>query len=678
MLAAFGSSPPGNLRMATNEAWLWVTAACLFTSTRILLTSLSVRQCMLGLLVVCGCGLSVHGMHQYFVSLPQNRAEYLRDPEAVLRDAMLDAPPGSAERMVFENRLMDGGPTATFALANSLAAVLLVSVIFAGGILAFCWGKLHPFQRVGWAMIVLLCAGCLMAARSRSATLAMLIASVLLLIAASRVLGRRHRVLGWGLFGVLATGGAGALFLALFGNREWFEEAPTSLAFRFQYWRSTWQMVLDHPLYGAGPGNFQSIYERYRESTATEQIAEPHNLLMETLAASGFIGLALLMLVGLCVLAIAWFRELGDSTERVAEVHEVAPRIDSSAGFLESRSLSRWVWLGAGVAFALVWLLGWISRQPPDLDASLFVVPTFVLVAYLAGSTVGNLSSRDLDIVLAIAMASISIHLMISGGWTVPGVAIVIWLGAGMLARLPGSRVLLGGSGVSLSGRGIAVVAAGLGALLLLWAFSLRPVEQQRIWMARAADAQRRGQLGNANQALQEAVEADPWSAEATLWLADHYRWRLVSDPELPEIRHRWEAALEDSRRRAGEDPAVYRMIGAQQIHLFQKLGRQRDLESASKSFEAALGWSPANQWMFAQMAAIDRAQGDAEAAVRHAEIADSLSRQGGNIERALSRQMVYIPRNLGVAADRGPVRVAADSLLGEPNARPARISDDE
>ena len=51
--------------------------------------------------------------------------------------AGINAPPGSSERMVFANRLMDGGPTATFALANSLAAMLLFGVVLAVGVLRF-------------------------------------------------------------------------------------------------------------------------------------------------------------------------------------------------------------------------------------------------------------------------------------------------------------------------------------------------------------------------------------------------------------------------------------------------------------------------------------------------------------------------------------------------------------
>ena len=239
--------------------------------------------------------MAVHGLHQYFISLPANRAEYQQDPESVLALAGVDAPPGSAERMVFENRLFDGGPTGTFALANSLAAVLLVGVDGRGGRAAVSLAQLARCS-VAWASAAVLCAGCLMAARSRSATLAMsgrlgidvhcFVAVCAAAIRKSLVRGAGGRVARWAW--------ARQIFIALAGNREWFEEAPASLAFRFQYWRSTWQMVLDHPLFGAGPGNFQSIYERYREASATEQIAEPHNFFFETLASGGFVGLGLL------------------------------------------------------------------------------------------------------------------------------------------------------------------------------------------------------------------------------------------------------------------------------------------------------------------------------------------------------------------------------------------------
>lgn len=688
MLSAWASCPPGNLRFATNEAWLWVTGASLFSAVRILSGSVAVRRNLVGLLVICGCGLAVHGMHQSWISLPETRADYRRDPEAVLRAAMLDAPPGSSERMVFENRLMDGGPTATFALANSLAGVLLVTVVIGAGMLAFSWRSMSAIQRMGWMLVVLLCGACLFAARSRSAALAMWIALAVVFIASSRILARRRKLVAWGLSGLLAVGGVGVLALAWLGNREWFEQAPASLAFRLQYWRSTWQLSLDQPWFGAGPGNFQSIYERYREASAMEQIAEPHNLVMETLASGGFVAVALLLLLGISLLASIWLRTNPEPN------HEPLNQVESD------RALGRWVWLGSIASLAMVWLLGWASRHLPDLDASLYVLPAVMGFGWLVVATIDKVASCRLDLIVGIALSALLIHLLVSGGWTIPGVAILVWIAAGMLARLPvASASRLGTSrlvtesptrhavpvpvpvpvlGLVRSERLIGLVTAaiaGMGLLLCLWAVSLRPVERARVLMLRASDGLARGQTQSALQILREAEAADPWSPEASLWISDFYRWQLVREGDTPVRRQQWEAALERAKDRAGEDPAVYRMIGAQQMHVFQCAGETRDLDSAAATFAAALTWSPANQWMFAQVSAIERARGNSDLARRYAATADALSRQGGNIERELSRQLVYVPQQLGAPAQRGPIRVAADRLLFEPKAGQSRNS---
>ena len=671
MLAAFGSSPPGNLRMATNEAWLWVTGACLFTASRRLLTDLHVRQSFAGLLILCGCGLAVHGLHQHWVSLPENRAEYRSDPEEVLRKAGIDAPAGSSERMVFENRLMDGGPTATFALANSLAGVLLTTVVMATGVLLLAWRDLTPLQRWGWASAALLGAACMMAARSRSATLALLFGLGLIVIAASRILKNRRKFVGWSLLTLSALGLGLTFFLARFGNREWFEQAPASLAFRFQYWRSTLRMVMDRPWFGAGPGNFQSIYEQYREAYATEQIAEPHNFVAETLAAGGFPAIALLAAIAIAAAFVVW----GPGALKPQET--AGPNVESSGSTRGpgGRMVARWVWLGALVAWGMVWMLGWISRQPPDLDASLFVIPAVIAFAWLLNASLAKITSRNLDTLIGIAITSIGIHLLISGGWTVPGVAIVIWIFAGLVTRCDepcGRQATVVGWR-----RSLAVVAIGYCLVFLLWTYSLRPVQQQRIWMARAADAQSRGQLAKARRTLDQSVQADPWSPESVLWLADFLRWRLILEGDDTPVRSQWEDALAAAKGRAGEDPALYRMIGAQQLHVFQALGKARDLQAAASTFESAMQWSPSNEWIYAQMAAIDLAEGDEASAALHGEMADSLSRLGGNIERALSRQMIYIPEFAGATARRVPLRIAADQLLGEPNGVPARTSTD-
>ena len=430
MVAAVGTSPPGNLRMATNEAWLWVAAAAIFTAARRLMVDLERRRALLLLLAVGICGLAIHGLHQQFISLPQTRIEYRSDPDKMLAAAGFDAPAGSAERMMFENRLFDGGPTGTFALANSLAALLLVGASGSLGMLRLRWSELPSIARVAWAVASMLCVACLVAARSRSATLTLLLSVVLLFIAGLRVSQTRPRQAIVGLAIIVVLGLTATLGLAVLGNPEWFEAAPASLAFRFQYWRATAAMVCDRPLFGAGPGNFQSIHERYREPSATEQIAEPHNFLVETWASGGFVGLAMLVCLIIAGLAVIWIR--GNRSGGNKDAQSPADCGDSGSG---DSGDCQWLALGAGLGLVMVWLIGLATRLLPDYQAHAFAVPACLVLAVVVWPSMRQLPRADFDLIGSIALAALMIHLLVSGGWTVPGVAMVAWLLFAALTR---------------------------------------------------------------------------------------------------------------------------------------------------------------------------------------------------------------------------------------------------
>lgn len=659
MIAAVASSPPGNLRMATNEVWLWVTAAAIFTAARRLLVDLRTRQALLVLAVVCASGLSVHGWHQQWISFPANRAEYRQDPDRVLRLAGVDAPEGSAERMVFENRLFDGGPSATFALANSLAAVLLIGAVAGVGVLRFQWRILSRWQRIAWTAAALTCASGLIAARSRSATLAMLLGvSMIFVVAAWRQErnSRRHsrRMLIAGLAAVTTTAVIGTGMLAKFGNREWFEQAPASLAFRLQYWQATLRMMADRPWFGAGPGNFQSLYERYRAANTTEQIAEPHNLFFETLASGGWVALGLLAFGIVAGLHWGASQNPEDSVPRAANTESCTTGPTRCEG-------GRWLWLGSAIGLGLIWLIGWASRQPPDFEANLFAVPVAIGSAVVLWPSVRTLTSGHLDQILRVVLVSIVIHLMVAGGWTVPGIASWVWVTAAILTR----KSSAGGADASPPDwRQAVVFGVGLVLLTSLYFLSLRPVEQCRRMMATAALAQSNGQVGKARVSLESAVQSDPWSFEATLWLADFYRWQIVLQGDSVATRKRWEGWLAQAKRRAGENPGVYRQIGTQQLHVYQKFGLRADLDAAADTFRQALRWSPSNQWMTSQMAVIERAVGEDQTAHQLAERARTLSELGGNLERTLSMQQIFVARRIGTAADHGPIREPADQLF--------------
>lgn len=665
-LSAFMTSPPGNLRVATNEAWLWVSGAALFTSARLLLRDLGARRAVLSLTVVCAVGLAVHGLHQYFVSLPQNRMEYQQDPDRVLEMAGIDAPPGSAERMVFANRLFDGGPTGTFALANSLAAVLLVGVVMSVGVLWFRWRHIPWGSRVSWILVVAFCATCLMAARSRSATLATLIAIAAMCIGSTRWSGLYRRKILAALTVLVCVAVLGALYLAAFGNREWFEEAPASLAFRFQYWRATWELALDHPVFGVGPGNFQSLYQRYREASATEQVAEPHNLFFETLAAGGFFAAGLLGLL----IAAGGLRFVTSSTawHKTESKHSAEDEIDEHK-LLES---ARWVWLGAIISLSLVWLIGFAVRFSPDITANLYVLPICIGLGLATWSTVRVLSVQEVDTIVAASLLGLAIHLMVAGGWTVPGVAIFVWIFGGMLTRKAavagvsqsGSQVVAHATPIS----SIATLLVGVTALLVLVQMSLRPVEECKRLLMQAALSQSEGRLAKTESQLRQAVDADPWAPDAVLWLADFYHWKLILRADDPSDRSEWQSLLRESQERAGDNPAVARTVGSQQVHLYQAQGDPADLRDALDTFQWQAGLSPSDQWVMAQVALLSDAAGEAFEARAYGDRARELSMLGGNIERALDRQMIYLPTVDAAAARQGPIRKAAGKVLPEPN----------
>tara|TARA_R110002049_G_scaffold72490_2_gene187240 strand:- start:286056 stop:288464 length:2409 start_codon:yes stop_codon:yes gene_type:complete len=665
MLGAFNLSPPGSLRTATNEGWLWIAGASVFTSARRLFVADDARRAILVLILAGASGLAVHGLHQHYVSLPQNRLEYQRDPDAVLDQAGIYAPAGSTERMVFENRLNDGGATATFSLANSLAAVLLIGVAAGIGVLKCGWPLRTTTTRWSWfccASIVAtgLSGACLLATASRSAIAATLVSLVCLIVLMKA--GRSIvSLLGVALAAVLLLVGVASL-----GNPEWFQQAPASLSFRFQYWRSTMELAFQNPWFGAGPGNFQSVYERFREDSAHEQIADPHNLFFETLGSGGFVAAALLVvLIALLARTIAGRISLqadGGTFDRSAETIPPGKCV-----------LCKWIWLGSGLGLVLIWLLSFSTGMLPDIEAHLFAVPVAIIVAVLLWPTVRSIHARNLDVLSASCLAGLGVHLMAAGGWTVPGVAIYLWLFAGMLTRCdapPDSRPDKPRLLARLSSRAASAAMVMLAASLYF--VSIIPVQRAASALAAANVARGRGQWPMIQEKLDEAIRRDPWSVEAHIQKADLMRWALVVAEPNPNTRSEWELAVDATKRIAGQNPTVYESLGQQQIHVYQRHGNVRDLRAALQTFRNATDWSRANEGLYAQLALIEAKAGNQSAAEQAAARASELANAGGLYERILQKQLIAVVEPIGRNVQR---RIRQDfagellrNLLPKPN----------
>jgi len=377
-------------------------------------------------------------------------------------------------------------------------------------------------------------------------------------------------------------------------------------------------------------------------------------------------------------------------------------------------SLLRWIPLGAGASLAAVWVLGAAIGQLPDIEAHLVAVPAAIFAAVAlvrygwtppaaetidheavetngpsasAGSAAapfdedsGKSPRRTVSSPRAIAVAGLAavlVHLTASGGWTVAGVTIPLWVLAAIAAGPPCrgtvdvktvGRRQSGGSGGGPPAwrrlRSAAAVAVGGGLLLSLYWFSIGPVEDRRIALMRAEYAQSRGRMLEAQEELRAAMRVDPWAADSALWLADSLRWQLVAVGDRPPLRRRWRAAIEEVRRRGGDTPSLYRELGKQQIHVYQRYGRPEDLQAAMDSFSDAARWSPAHLWLAAQRSVLAAALGRRELSDEAAAKALRLSRMGDNIERDLKRQLVYVAEVLGPPAAGAPLRRPASKLL--------------
>ena len=662
MVAAFATSPPGNLRQATNEAWLWIAGAAVVTSARRLLADRSSAVNVLSLLGAVAAGMAVLALHQEWISLPQTRAEYLADPDSVLRAAGIDAPRGSAQRMVFANRLLDGGATATFALANSLAAFLPVAVLVPVGLLRAEGGTGR--RPVGVTVLLVLIAvvavGALFATRSRSGIGACLLAAVWMWLVSGRGGANRRQALMLAVLSAIAVTALILIGILLFGDDEWLAAAPASIEFRLQYWKSTVALLLDHPLMGAGPGGFQAMYLQYRLPVANETISDPHHFFFETLASGGIVAGVFLVLI-----ACIGFKVARDA----AKSNPVAAAVDQS----NSSGWAAWIGYGAICSLGLVWMFSLISGQLPDFSGGVIALVAAAGAGWLIRSQAKAVSQLDLRRICLAILFAVMTHLTVSGGWTVPGVAILIWLLAGVICAVQpivaGSAVK--GEALEMSSGGDAerpplrqaeskasLIAFGLGVVLLacIRFESIVPSQESQLAQLYAEDALRRGLLSRVESDSQRAIDADPWGFEAARWRSEFLRGQIAAGDRDPRVREQWRQAVETCLGRAGANPLVTRAMGEQCLHLYQVYGQAADLEQADRLIARSLQLNPTDESLVAQAAVIAWTRSETTKSQQLAAEARRLSKLGGNIVRDLRLQQIMVVDKIGPVASRRPV----------------------
>ncbi|HEV2969972.1 MAG TPA: O-antigen ligase family protein [Pirellulales bacterium] len=450
---AWLGSQNGAPRPSFNRLWEGVSTLMAFFLLRQLAPIGREARALVVVMIALGMLLASSAFHQYFVTMPEDRAEFTAHPETMLQQAGIEPmAPESAEFKAFKARLESREPFATFSLTNSLAAylapwlILTLGVAVSGiarkppGTVPFFGvlgkkGDCPPFRRrfsdrltekrvwLAAAVCAVPITGALLLTRSRSAWIAAAVGAGFVCVAptATSANARRTR---W-----MLVAGIAALSLACIGGLAiWrpdiVEPAFRSFRFRLEYWQSTLGMIRDHPLVGCGPGNFGEYYEFYKLPIASEEIKDPHNFLFEVAANAGLPALILLLA---SLAGFAWRISPLSPCGRGAGGEGSEPTNARSFGeFRYEGDAISWILGGAALGVVLGMALNHVLGFPIRLEEMIAgVLFGGVAVAIFRSWIQDGILPPSL---LAIGVAVLLVALLAVGGMTFGGVAGTLWL----------------------------------------------------------------------------------------------------------------------------------------------------------------------------------------------------------------------------------------------------------
>ncbi len=594
-----------------------------------------------------------------------------------MRDAGIVAPPGSPDRQYFEDRLQNNEPIATFALTNSLAAMLAPWFVLGVGVAV---GRRTGARRFAAACFacwpIALIAICLALTKSRSSILTALAGLGMIavsnrneLLKVARRLVHEVPLSLWERVGVRGSfvgadsrmmepspasphpgpfpKGEGTMFrcaaavfllVVVAAATAWtathrqsvvVAKAVKSFGFRVQYWQATAGLIAAHPLWGCGPGNFQDAYTAYKLAEASEEVADPHNFLLEVCATAGVPAMLAMLAMLACFFAASASANgrasEGDSPIFVGRNSGQSP----ACSWAEDGPEETFPWpvfAGGLAGFLLAVALKQLAAAPPSIAATLVGLP--LAAACLATLTPWVRRGRLPHWLPAVGAAVMLVNLLFAGGIGQPGVAGSFWL---LLAL-----GLHGGSPRSLP-RPIAAatLAAAIGLALACFIFGYSPVLRCEGWL-RAAERDlldRRPIEAEADIAAAAAADPDavkPWRLAAELAFQ---RWQ--HDPS-PGAADRFDHCIAEAFVRAPRCAKLWRWAGDCWRDISAQTGDKTEKIKAVRAYRQAVALDPNNALCHAKLALALRKCGDYAGFRRELAAALDLDRRMPHAEKKL------------------------------------------
>lgn len=583
----------GDRRTALNLAWEWIGLGVTFFLLRqTIRTALDARR-LASIVIALAVVLSGLGIWQHYVYYklasdefkqmleqldtlqknPQANARQLGELQFKLESQGI--PTDEMGRKQYVNRLQFSNEAlGPFALANTFAGFLLVSLGLAGELFRTLHGPRSKAMLAAWAVALVLMLYCLILTKSRTAWTGLLVAgavwgTIILVRNRQRITRRVWLSMGLGSVGVLILFAIAALGKGF--DAEVISEAPKSLSYRFQYWNGALQTVAASPIFGTGPGNFRHPYLRHKVAESSEEIADPHNWLLDLWTSGGI--LAVVSFVACVVLAILPFRR------QAAE--------DNPNSQAKPEQVSSWAADLPGPVFGF--LLGLIAPvasasgnfDPPQLLLLAAWLVTFAILRRGLGST------RLANIALGAAAVGLMIHLSGAGGIEMPAVVqILLVLVAFAFAARDRQEEAVGSPPAVIAIGGVGVVL-----FVALFLTSTLPVLNRRAAIASGEQALFvDGQFERAEADFAHAAILDPFSPEPHDKLADALfaRWQSGPPTQTGDYFAKACEALKTAMRQDPRNPSRYRRRGEFYLARFARSQDPADAKAGAEALQQA------------------------------------------------------------------------------------------
>lgn len=449
----------GNKRAATNMLWEWLAVAVTFSLIRQTITPDS-RPNFLRAVLVMTTALACYGIWQPTFWYPANLREYqelkaeiesvesspdLSPEEQFKRQRELRAefvsrgiPLSGPAQQLFEDRLLNSKePLGFFALTNTLASFMAIGlVLLAGTFLALLLpdqtkdttsktggsNNRSVFAILGAAL--LLVTYCLVLTKSRSAWGGSIVGlgSLLCLFVIRSKSGAALKklipiiVVGAVVLSLLAgvAIAAGALDI------EVLTEASMSLSYRLEYWTSTWNVILDHPLFGTGPGNFRDNYLRHKLPQSSEEISDPHQFVLDVAANAGAVGLAGLLTLLSVIAWLSWKLCGHSESTSVTDSHSIGRSSPS-----RQPSVRTAIGCATAVTFTGEWIFsGNLAWNILSVCLIAAIIDRVITIALSPSSESGDIWNelRVPSVAVVAAIVALFVHLSAAGGIAMPAV----------------------------------------------------------------------------------------------------------------------------------------------------------------------------------------------------------------------------------------------------------------